>query len=70
MDRVAHADRSTKLEAFVERAIGDLAAGYGGVMVSLGHKLGLYKAMAARARSSRASWQRAAAAPSATCASG
>ena len=28
------------------RAIGDLSAGYGGVMVSLGHKLGLYKAMA------------------------
>jgi ubiquinone/menaquinone biosynthesis C-methylase UbiE len=36
----------TKLEAFVARAIGDLSAGYGGVMVSLGGKLGLYKAMA------------------------
>jgi hypothetical protein len=36
----------TKLEAFVMRAIGDLSAGYGGVMVSLGAKLGLYKAMA------------------------
>jgi SAM-dependent methyltransferase len=36
----------TKLESFVMRAIGDLSAGYGGVMVSLGMKLGLYKAMA------------------------
>lgn len=36
----------TKLEAFVTRAIGDLTTGYTGVMVSLGSKLGLYKAMA------------------------
>jgi SAM-dependent methyltransferase len=36
----------TKLQSFVMRAIGDLSAGYGGVMVSLGSKLGLYKAMA------------------------
>jgi SAM-dependent methyltransferase len=35
-----------KLEAFVMRAMGDLTAGYTGVMVSLGHKLGLYKALA------------------------
>ncbi|MBU0724590.1 MAG: class I SAM-dependent methyltransferase [Alphaproteobacteria bacterium] len=35
-----------KLEAFVTRAIGDLTAGYTGVMVSLGSKLGLYRAMA------------------------
>ena len=35
-----------KLESFVMRAVGDLSAGYGGVMVSLGAKLGLYKAMA------------------------
>jgi SAM-dependent methyltransferase len=35
-----------KLESFVMRAIGDLSAGYGGVMISLGSKLGLYKAMA------------------------
>jgi SAM-dependent methyltransferase len=34
-----------KLESFVARAVGDLSAGYGGVMVSLGSKLGLYKAM-------------------------
>ena len=34
-----------KLESFVNRAIGDLASAYGGVMVSLGSKLGLYKAM-------------------------
>ena len=35
-----------KLDAFVARALGDLSAGYGGVMVSIGHRLGLYKAMA------------------------
>ena len=35
-----------KLEAFVTRAVVDLTAGYTGVMVSLGSKLGLYKAMA------------------------
>ena len=37
---------ATKLETFVMRAIGDATAGYTGVMVSLGAKLGLYKAMA------------------------
>jgi len=35
-----------KLNEFVGRAVSDLAAGYGGVMVSLGRKLGLYKALA------------------------
>jgi len=35
-----------KLDDFLQRAVGDLAAGYGGVMVSLGRKLGLYEAMA------------------------
>ncbi len=35
-----------KLETFFGRALNDLSAGYGGVMVSLGMKLGLYKAMA------------------------
>lgn len=34
-----------RLESFLGRAVADLSAGYGGVMVSLGHKLGLYKAM-------------------------
>jgi SAM-dependent methyltransferase len=36
----------SKLDSFLMRAISDLSAGYGGVMVSLGSKLGLYKAMA------------------------
>jgi len=36
----------SKLEAFAMRAIGDIASSYSGVMVSLGAKLGLYKAMA------------------------
>jgi SAM-dependent methyltransferase len=35
-----------RLEAFATRAVADIAASYTGVMVSLGHKLGLYKAMA------------------------
>lgn len=34
-----------KLETFATKTLGDLAAGYGGVMISLGHKLNLYKAM-------------------------
>jgi SAM-dependent methyltransferase len=34
-----------KLDALVGRLLGDLSAGYGGVMVSLGDKLGLYRAM-------------------------
>jgi SAM-dependent methyltransferase len=41
-----------KLEAFAMRAVGDLAAGYTGVMVSLGSKLGLYKALAGAGPSS------------------
>jgi SAM-dependent methyltransferase len=36
----------TSTEAFVERVLGDLAGSYGGVMVSIGHKLGLYRALA------------------------
>ncbi|RAX29183.1 hypothetical protein, partial [Enterococcus sp. HPCN18] len=36
----------TRLDAFVMRAVDDLAAGYTGIMVSLGSKLGLYRAMA------------------------
>jgi SAM-dependent methyltransferase len=35
-----------KLEAFVMRSVGDLTTGYTGLMVSIGHKLALYKAMA------------------------
>ena len=45
MDDTPATDQA-RLEAFVAHAIGDLAAAYGGVMVSLGHKLGLYKALA------------------------
>ena len=35
-----------KLQAFLDRAFTDLAACYGGVMVSLGDKLGLYRSLA------------------------
>jgi SAM-dependent methyltransferase len=41
-----HAIDGAKLDAFVGKAVGDLTAGYTGVMVSLGAKLGLYRAMA------------------------
>ncbi len=37
---------SAKLDALVGRAIADISAGYGGVMISIGNRLGLYKAMA------------------------
>ena len=37
-----------RLNALVETAVTDLAAVYGGVMIGLGHKLGLYKVMAGR----------------------
>ena len=36
----------TTTEAFLERVLGEIAACYGGVMVSTGHKLGLYRALA------------------------
>ncbi|MDQ2643846.1 MAG: methyltransferase domain-containing protein [Myxococcota bacterium] len=35
-----------RLHSFIQRAVIDLSAGYGGVMVSIGGKLGLYKALA------------------------
>lgn len=35
----------TKLDVLLARALGDLSAGYGGVMISLGHRLGLFKAL-------------------------
>lgn len=41
-----HAIDQSKLETFATRAVADLTAGYTGVMVSIGAKLGLYKAMA------------------------
>ncbi len=44
--RPEHSIDPTKLEAFVGRALSDISAAYGGVMVSIGHRLGLYKAMA------------------------
>jgi hypothetical protein len=36
----------TKLDALLARAVADLSAGYGGILVSLGARLGLYRAMA------------------------
>ena len=36
----------TEVEAFMLRAVDDIAAGYLGVMVSLGTRLGLYRALA------------------------
>lgn len=42
----ATAINPAKLDAFVMRAVNDLSSSYGGVMISIGSKLGLYKAMA------------------------
>jgi hypothetical protein len=56
----------TRLESFLARAVGDISAAYGGVMVSLGSKLGLYKAMAGAGRSARRNSRRARAARNAT----
>jgi SAM-dependent methyltransferase len=36
----------SKLDSFIVQAVNDLAAGHAGVMVSIGYKLGLYKALA------------------------
>ncbi|KQT12599.1 class I SAM-dependent methyltransferase [Ramlibacter sp. Leaf400] len=55
MDAAATSDTSTgqdALMAFALRTIDDIAAGYTGVMVSLGSKLGLYKALAGAGPSS------------------
>jgi SAM-dependent methyltransferase len=43
---MAVAVEQDKLEAFLERVVGDLSATYGVAMASLGAKLGLYEAMA------------------------
>jgi SAM-dependent methyltransferase len=37
---------TAKLDALLGRAVADISAGYGGVMISIGNRLGLYKAMA------------------------
>ncbi len=37
---------TTPSSSFLDRALADLAASYGGVMVSTGHRLGLYRALA------------------------
>ena len=42
----AQAINTEKLNAFVNRTFNDISSAYGGVMISIGHKLGLYRAMA------------------------
>jgi ubiquinone/menaquinone biosynthesis C-methylase UbiE len=46
MDAQTNAIDPVKLDALLTRAVGDISAGYGGVMISIGNRLGLYKAMA------------------------
>jgi SAM-dependent methyltransferase len=47
MDDLQHRNiDSAKLDAVIGRAVADISAGYGGVMISIGHRLGLYKVMA------------------------
>jgi SAM-dependent methyltransferase len=55
MGRISQQQRSKimpideqRLDEFLGRVFSDLSSGYAGVMVALGHKLGLYKAMAGR----------------------
>ena len=43
-----------RLAALLDRVVGDLSAGYGGVMVRIGNKLGLYAAMA---RAASGTWR-------------
>lgn len=42
----AHPIDAAKVEAFALRAVGDIAAAYTGILVSVGSKLGLYRALA------------------------
>lgn len=46
MTQANHAIDNARLDALIGRALQDLSAGYGGVMISIGNRLGLYKAMA------------------------
>lgn len=46
MDTANRSIDGDKLNAFISRALGDLSAGYAGVMISIGNRLGLYKALA------------------------
>jgi hypothetical protein len=59
-----------ELEEFQSRVFADLAAGYGGVMISLGAKLGLYAALAGAAPLTSADVASERAAPSVTSANG
>jgi hypothetical protein len=59
-----------KLEAFVFRAVDEVGATLNAALVVMGDKLGLYRALAARARSRRTSSRAAPARASATCVSG
>ena len=40
----------SKIETFAGQVVTDIAAAFSGVMTNLGHKLGLYKAMAGAGR--------------------
>lgn len=66
----SHLIDETKLNAFFARALGDLSAGYGGVMVSLGSKLGLYRECQEQDRSPRANSRPSQVVPSVMCVSG
>jgi ubiquinone/menaquinone biosynthesis C-methylase UbiE len=45
MDAPTNPIDPVKLDALLTRAVSDISAGYGGVMISIGNRLGLYKAM-------------------------
>jgi hypothetical protein len=58
------------LQPLIEKAVGEFSAGYGGVMIALGHKLASTGQWTRPGRSRAPSSRPAPAAPSAMCASG
>ena len=61
----------TKLNAFMERAVGDMGAAMHAALIVIGDKLGLYKAMAgAGVDDIGRSWQRKPRRLNGTCANG
>ncbi len=59
-----------ELQAFLNRAVGDLGASMSAMLVLIGDELGLYAALADRALDPARNWPSAPAPSSATCASG
>ena len=59
-----------RLEAFVGQAVTDMGAAISGLLLHIGDRLGLYKAMAGASRSPRPRWPPAPVPPNGTSVSG